>query len=73
MIFREELLGTPRENNAKDIDWSKVANTISEEVIEKPAVIKIPVSEVLNRYKKPTKVKVIQNVVTNKNGKSKSF
>jgi chitinase len=61
-------LGIPRANNAKDIDWSKVANTISEEVVEKPAPIKIPVSDVLNRVKKPTKLKVVQNVVVNKKG-----
>lgn len=65
--MREELLGIPRGNNAKDIDWSKVANSIIEEVIEKPAAIKIPVSDVLNKYKKPTKIKIVENVPINKN------
>lgn len=66
--MREELLGIPRENNAKDIDWTKVANTIiEEEEPVKPEAIKIPVSELLNKHKKPTKTKIIQNVA-NKNG-----
>lgn len=62
-------MGIPRENNAKDIDWSKVANTITEVAIEKPEAIKIDVADILNRYKKPTKTKIIENVVTVKNGK----
>lgn len=68
LFFREELLGIPRENNAKDIDWSKVANTVIEEEPEKPEPIKIDVSELLTKHKKPTKTKIIQNVAVNKNG-----
>jgi len=63
-------LGIPRENNAKDVDWSKVANTVIEEEPEKPEPVKIDVSELLNKHKKPTKTKIIQNVVTPKNGNS---
>jgi hypothetical protein len=47
--FREELVGLPRANNAKDVDWSKVANSISIETTTKPPPIKISVSEVLKR------------------------
>jgi chitinase len=48
---REELRGLPRANNAKDVDWSKVANTISLETTTKPPPIKISVSEVLKRVR----------------------
>jgi hypothetical protein len=49
LSFREELGGLPRANNAKDVDWSKVANSISIETTTKPQPIKISVSEVLKR------------------------
>jgi hypothetical protein len=48
---REELLGLPRANNAKDVEWSKVANSISIETTTKPPPIKISVSEVLKRVR----------------------
>ncbi|XP_067006667.2 probable chitinase 10 [Anabrus simplex] len=53
--MREELLGVSRGPDAKDIDWSKVANTIDLETVTKPAPIKIDVSEVLKRVRNPTK------------------
>ncbi|KAK6643069.1 hypothetical protein RUM43_004572 [Polyplax serrata] len=65
--MREELLGIPRENNAKDVDWSKVAKTVTEVAIEKPEAIKIDVSDILSRYKKPTKTKIVEEVVTSSN------
>jgi hypothetical protein len=49
LSFREELVGLPRANNAKDVDWSKVANSISIETTTKPPPIKISVSEVMKR------------------------
>jgi chitinase len=49
--FREELRGISRANNAKDVDWSKVANSISIEVTTKPSPVKISVSEVLKRVR----------------------
>jgi chitinase len=51
LFFREELRGLPRSNNAKDVDWSKVANSISIETTTKPPPIKISVSEVLKRVR----------------------
>lgn len=62
------MLGIPRENNAKDVDWSKVAKTVTEVAIEKPEAIKIDVSDILSRYKKPTKTKIVEEVVTSSNG-----
>lgn len=52
MPCREELRGIPRDNKAKDVDWSVVAATITEEVVEKPEPYKISVSEVLEKVKK---------------------
>lgn len=51
LSFREELRGLPRSNNAKDVDWSKVANSVSIETTTKPPPIKISVSEVLKRVR----------------------
>lgn len=51
--YREELRGVKR--GKEDIDWSKVANTITAETITKPAPIKISVSEVLAKVK-PSKI-----------------
>ncbi|XP_044731929.1 chitotriosidase-1 [Chrysoperla carnea] len=53
--MREELRGISRGKNAKDVDWQEVAGAIEIEVTEKPQPIKISVSEVLNRVRKPTK------------------
>nr|ARE59262.1 chitinase 7 [Sogatella furcifera] len=50
----EELRGIKRKNNAKDIDWSKVANTISLETTTKLAPIKISVSELVSKIKTKT-------------------
>ncbi|XP_012260741.1 probable chitinase 10 [Athalia rosae] len=50
--MREELRGIPRANNAKDIDWSVVAATITEEVVEKPEPYKISASELIAKAKK---------------------
>lgn len=60
--MREELRGVSRGKDAKDIDWSKVAATFDdiEEEEEKPEPISIPVSEVLNKVKKPGKANRIK-------------
>ncbi|XP_022198692.2 chitotriosidase-1 isoform X2 [Nilaparvata lugens] len=50
----EELRGIKRKNNAKDVDWSKVANSISLETTTKPAPIKISVSELVSKIKTKT-------------------
>jgi hypothetical protein len=73
--FREELRGIPRANNAKDVDWSKVANSVSIEVTTKPVPIKISVSEVLKRVrpqKQNTDATALQNVVDS-NGKQHRY
>lgn len=49
--FREELKGVKRSNNAKDIDWSKVANSVNLELITKPPPMKINVNEILYKMK----------------------
>ncbi|KDR16263.1 probable chitinase 10 isoform X3 [Zootermopsis nevadensis] len=64
--MREELRGIPRADNAKDVDWSRVANSISIETTTKPPPIKISVSEVLKRVrpqKQNTDASALQNVV----------
>lgn len=48
---REELKNIKRTNNAKDIDWSKVAKSVNLETITKPSPIKIDVSEILLKAK----------------------
>jgi hypothetical protein len=66
LCFREELRGLARSNNAKDVDWSKVANSISIETSTKPPPIKISVSEVLKRVrplKQTADSTAIQNAV----------
>ena len=50
--MREELRGVSRGSNAKDVDWSAVASTITEVAIKKPEPYKISVSEVLSKAKK---------------------
>jgi len=57
--FREELRGIKRANNAKDVDWNKVANSITLETTTKPAAVKINVNESLNKIK-PTTVTITQ-------------
>nr|QDA39870.1 chitinase 2 [Phenacoccus solenopsis] len=49
--MREELKNIKRTNNAKDIDWSKVAKSVNLETITKPSPIKIDVSEILLKAK----------------------
>lgn len=63
--MREELLGVSRGKDVKDIDWSKVAATFDEDepVLQKPSPIKISVSEVLEKVRKPGK-KVKQGLAT---------
>lgn len=51
--YREELLGTPRDKNAKDIDWEKVAGKPAKQA-SVPQAVKIPVSELLSAAKKKT-------------------
>lgn len=50
--FREELRGIKRGPNAQDVDWSKVAGSVSTTQLAKPVAIKIPVSDVLTRLNK---------------------
>lgn len=67
--YREELRGVKR--GKEDIDWSKVANTITAETITKPSPIKISVSEVLAKAK-PSKIlgsTATQSDVVDMNGK----
>ncbi|KAI5723130.1 hypothetical protein M8J76_001722 [Diaphorina citri] len=52
--MREELNGIPRANNAKDVDWAKVAGNVEVETVTKPAPIKIDVSELLSKKKTTT-------------------
>lgn len=55
----------------EDIDWSKVANTITAETITKPSPVKISVSEVLSKVK-PAKIQAstaVQTDVVDTNGK----
>ena len=53
--IREELRGISRGSNAKDVDWSAVATTITEVAVKKPEAYKISISEVLNKAKKVSK------------------
>jgi hypothetical protein len=48
------LNGIPRANNAKDVDWAKVAGNVEVETVTKPAPIKIDVSELLSKKKTTT-------------------
>jgi len=59
--MREELMGISRGSNAKDIDWSAVATTITETIVKKPEPHKISVSEVLNKSKKLQKSTLVIN------------
>lgn len=58
---REELRGISRGKDAKDVDWAQVAGTVVIEVTEKPQPIKISLSDVLSKVKKPTKTIIIKN------------
>lgn len=60
-LYREELRGISRGKDAKDVDWASVASSVVVEVTEKPQPIKISLSDVLSRVKKPTKNIVIKN------------
>lgn len=53
--MREELRGVSRGNNAKDVDWTAVAATVSEVVVKKPEAYKISVSEAMSKAKKVSK------------------
>ncbi|XP_075230689.1 chitinase 7 [Lycorma delicatula] len=66
--IREELRGIKRKNNAKDIDWSKVANSITIEATTKPAPEKISVQELISKVKgnKVSQQTAVQTVVINK-------
>lgn len=61
LSFREELRGISRGKDAKDVDWEAIAGASEEEeeeeeeVMEKPKPLKIAVSEVLKRARKPSK------------------
>lgn len=69
--IREELRGISRGNNAKDVDWSVVATTITEVEVEKPEPYKIPASEVLAKAKKISKPST--HLVVSSPSKSKYF
>ncbi|KAB0800036.1 hypothetical protein PPYR_07916 [Photinus pyralis] len=71
--MREELRGISRGKDAKDVDWEKVAGfeeEEEEEVIEKPAPVKISASEALNRVRKPNKKYTIKSSAVDKNSRS---
>ncbi|XP_072932280.1 probable chitinase 10 [Epargyreus clarus] len=59
--MREELRGISRGKDAKDVDWSSVAASVVVEVTEKPQPIKISLTDVLSKVKKPTRTLVIKN------------
>ena len=50
--MREELFGISRGSNAKDVDWTAVASTVSESILKRPEPYKILVSDVINKAKK---------------------
>lgn len=59
-IYRQELLGTPRDGgNGKDIDWQKIAGKKGSVDAESsiPSAQKIAVSELLEKVKGKTKIK----------------
>ncbi|KAF7989656.1 hypothetical protein HCN44_008330 [Aphidius gifuensis] len=69
--MREELRGIPRTSGEKDVDWSKIAATVSEIVIEKPQPEKISPSEILNKVKKafkPTSTQLVINTPSRERG-----
>ncbi|KPJ08355.1 putative chitinase 3 [Papilio machaon] len=59
--MREELRGISRGKDAKDVDWSTVAESVVIDVTEKPQPIKISLSDVLSKAKKPTKTIIVKN------------
>jgi len=59
--MREELKGISRGSNAKDVDWTAVASTITETIVKKPEPYKIAVSEVLSKSKKLQKSTLVIN------------
>lgn len=72
-VRREELRGVKR--GKEDVDWSKVANTITAETIAKPSPIKISVSEVLSKVKsnKIQTSTAVQTDVIDMNGMSREI
>ncbi|XP_044759513.1 probable chitinase 10 [Coccinella septempunctata] len=76
--MREELRGISRGKDTKDIDWAKVAGGIEdeeeeEEVVEKPAPIKINPSEVIKRIRKPGKKSSGKSAINKKIRKPQVF
>ncbi|KAK4874891.1 hypothetical protein RN001_014251 [Aquatica leii] len=70
--MREELRGVSRGKNAKDVDWQEIAGLIEddeEEVIEKPAAVKVPVAAVINRIRKPNKRIGLKSAATDRNSR----
>lgn len=65
---REELRGIKRANNAKDVDWNKVAKSVSYETITKPPAIKIDVSEVLQKVKSTQVASTAASTIVSQNG-----
>ncbi|XP_043487176.1 probable chitinase 10 [Polistes fuscatus] len=64
--IREELRGMSRGPNAKDVDWSSVATTITETIIKKPEPYKISISDALTKAKKVPKItQLVINTPTN--------
>ncbi|KAF7286452.1 chitinase 7 [Rhynchophorus ferrugineus] len=79
--MREELRGISRGKDAKDVDWAVVAGPTEdedddeeeEEVVEKPKPVKISVSEVLKRARKPASKKSHKRVINKKVRKPQVF
>lgn len=70
--IREELRGISRGTDAKDVDWSSVATTITETIVKKPEPYKISISDALSKAKKvPKLTQLVINAPTN--GKSNFF
>lgn len=70
--IREELRGVSRGPDAKDVDWSSVATTITETIVKKPEPYKISISDALSKAKKvPKLTQLVINTPTN--GKSNFY
>lgn len=64
------MRGIKRKNNAKDIDWSKVANSITIEATTKPPPEKISPQELISKVKgnKVSQPTAVQTIIVNKKG-----
>lgn len=66
--MREELLGISRGANAKDVDWSAVAATVTETILKKPEPYKISVTDIVSKAKKLQKPTTQLIIKTPSNG-----